>query len=148
MRQTIALIITTLVFSTCTDGGGDREVISTLDAPAAIGPYSQGIRVGNTLYLAGQIALDPITGKLVAGDIESQTHRVLKNLGAVLKAAGFHYSDVVQVQAFLADLNDYKVMNDIYATYFNESKPARAVVEAARIPRDALVEIMMVAVKS
>ena len=147
MRQTIALIITTLVFSTCTDGGGDREIISTSDAPVAIGPYSQGIRVGNTLYLAGQIALDPVTGKLVAGDIESQTHRVLKNLGAVLKAAGFHYSDVVQVQAFLADLNDYKVMNDIYATYFNESKPARAVVEAARIPRDALVENMKVAVK-
>ena len=146
MRQAIALI-TTLVFSACTDGGGNREVISTLDAPAAIGPYSQGIRVGNTLYLAGQIALDPVTGKLVAGDIESQTHRVLKNLGAVLKAAGFHYSDVVQVQAFLEDLIDYNSMNDIYATYFNESKPARAVVEAARIPRDALVEIMMVAVK-
>ncbi len=146
MRQAIALI-TTLVFSACTDGGGNREVISTLDAPAAIGPYSQGIRVGNTLYLAGQIALDPVTGKLVAGDIESQTHRVLKNLGAVLKAVGFHYSDVVQVQVFLANLNDYKAMNDIYATYFNESKPARAVVEAARIPRDALIEIMMVAVK-
>ena len=146
MRQAIALI-TTLVFSACTDGGGNREVISTLDAPAAIGPYSQGIRVGNTLYLAGQIALDPVTGKLVAGDIESQTHRVLKNLGAVLKAASFNYSDVVQVQVFLANLNDYKAMNDIYATYFNESKPARAVVEAARIPRDALVEIMMVAVK-
>tara|TARA_B100001105_G_C22021551_1_gene285941 strand:+ start:51 stop:494 length:444 start_codon:yes stop_codon:yes gene_type:complete len=146
VRQAIALI-TTLVFSACTDGGGNREVISTLDAPAAIGPYSQGIRVGNTLYLAGQIALDPVTGKLVAGDIESQTHRVLKNLGAVLKAVGFHYSDVVQVQVFLANLNDYKAMNDIYATYFNESKPARAVVEAARIPRDALIEIMMVAVK-
>ena len=146
MRQAIALI-TTLVFSACTDGGGNREVISTLDAPAAIGPYSQGIRVGNTLYLAGQIALDPVTGKLVTGDIESQTHRVLKNLGAVLKAVGFHYSDVVQVQVFLANLNDYKAMNDIYATYFNESKPARAVVEAARIPRDALIEIMMVAVK-
>ena len=146
MRQAIALI-TTLVFSACTDGGGNREVISTLDAPAAIGPYSQGIRVGNTLYVAGHIALDPVTVNLVAGDIESQTHRVLKNLGAVLKAAGFHYSDVVQVQAFLADLNDYNAMNDIYATYFNESKPARAVVEAARIPRDGLVEIMMVAVK-
>ena len=91
MRQAIALIITTLVFSACTDGGGDREVISTPDAPAAIGPYSQGIRVGNTLYLAGQIALDPVTGKLVAGDIESQTLGVLKILGAVLKAAVFHY---------------------------------------------------------
>ncbi|MDP7529298.1 MAG: RidA family protein [Candidatus Marinimicrobia bacterium] len=147
MRQT-AVLITALVFSACTGGGGNREVISTPDAPAAIGPYSQGIRVGNTLYLAGQIALDPATGKLVEGDIEAQTHRVLKNLGAVLKAASFDYSDVVQVQAYLADLNDYKAMNNIYATYFSASKPARAVVEAARIPRDALVEIMMVAVKS
>jgi|TARA_B100002003_G_scaffold121559_1_gene112202 2-iminobutanoate/2-iminopropanoate deaminase len=147
VRQT-AVLITALVFSACTGGGGNREVISTPDAPAAIGPYSQGIRVGNTLYLAGQIALDPATGKLVEGDIEAQTHRVLKNLGAVLKAASFDYSDVVQVQAYLADLNDYKAMNNIYATYFSASKPARAVVEAARIPRDALVEIMMVAVKS
>ncbi|HJM86069.1 MAG TPA: RidA family protein [Candidatus Marinimicrobia bacterium] len=147
MRQT-AVLITVLVFSACAGGGGNREVISTPDAPAAIGPYSQGIRVGNTLYLAGQIALDPATGKLVEGDIEAQTHRVLKNLGAVLKAASFDYSDVVQVQAYLADLNDYKAMNNIYATYFSASKPARAVVEAARIPRDALVEIMMVAVKS
>ena len=147
MRQT-AVLITALVFSACAGGGGNREVISTPDAPAAIGPYSQGIRVGNTLYLAGQIALDPATGKLVEGDIEAQTHRVLKNLGAVLKAASFNYSDVVQVQAYLADLHDYKAMNDVYATYFSESKPARAVVEAARIPRDALIEIMMVAVKS
>ena len=147
MRQTVVLLAA-LSFSACADGGGDREVISTPNAPAAIGPYSQGVRVGSTLYLAGQIALDPSTGKLVEGDIEVQTHRVLKNLGAVLKAASFDYSDVVQVQAYLADLNDYKAMNAVYATYFSESKPARAVVEAARIPRDALVEIMMVAVKS
>ena len=146
MRQTVVLLAA-LSFSACAGGSGDREVISTPDAPAAIGPYSQGIRVGNTLYLAGQIALDPATGKLVEGDIEAQTHRVLKNLGAVLKAASFNYSDVVQVQAYLADLHDYKAMNDVYATYFSESKPARAVVEAARIPRDALVEIMMVAMK-
>ena len=147
MRQTVVLLAA-LSFSACADGGGDREVISTPNAPAAIGPYSQGIRVGSTLYLAGQIALDPSTGKLVEGDIEVQTHRVLKNLGAVLKAASFDYSDVVQVQAYLADLNDYKAMNAVYATYFSEIKPARAVVEAARIPRDSLVEIMMVAVKS
>jgi 2-iminobutanoate/2-iminopropanoate deaminase len=99
------------------------------------------------LYLAGQIALDPTTGKLVEGGIQAQTHRVMKNLGAVLQAGGFDYSHVVQVQAFLADLNDFKALNDVYATYFSENKPARAVVEAARIPRDALVEIMMVAVR-
>ncbi len=117
MRQTVVLLAAALAFSACSGGGGDREVISTPNAPAAIGPYSQGIRVGNTLYLAGQIALDPSTGKLVEGDIEAQTHRELKNLGAVLKAAGFDYSDVVQVQAYLVDLNDYKAMNDVYATY-------------------------------
>ncbi len=145
MRHTI-LLTAALLVSGCT-GGGDREVISTPDAPAAIGPYSQAIRVGNTLYLAGQIALDPTTGKLVEGGIQAQTHRVMKNLGAVLQAGGFDYSHVVQVQAFLADLNDFKALNDVYATYFSENKPARAVVEAARIPRDALVEIMMVAVR-
>ena len=103
--------------------------------------------MGNTLYLSGQIAIDPATGKLVDGGLEAQTHRVLKNLGAVLQAGGFDYSHVVQVQAFVADLNDYKMLNDVYVTYFSQHKPARAVVEAARIPRDALVEIMMVAVK-
>jgi len=142
----VILLTAALLIAGC-NTSGDREVISTPDAPAAIGPYSQGIRVGNTLYLAGQIAIDPLTGKLVEGGIEAQTHRVLNNLSAVLKAGGFDYSHVVQVQAFVADLNDYKALNDVYATYFNESKPARAVVEAARIPRDALVEIMMVAVR-
>ena len=145
MRHTI-LLTAALLIAGCTSDG-DREVISTPDAPAAIGPYSQAIRVGNTLYLAGQIALDPTTGKLVEGGIQAQTHRVMKNLGAVLQAGGFDYSHVVQVQAFLADLNDFKALNDVYATYFSENKPARAVVEAARIPRDALVEIMMVAVR-
>tara|TARA_Y100000590_G_scaffold394244_4_gene473215 strand:- start:560 stop:1000 length:441 start_codon:yes stop_codon:yes gene_type:complete len=142
----IILLTAALLIASC-NTSGNREVISTPDAPAAIGPYSQGIRVGKTLYLAGQIAIDPVTGKLVEGGIEAQTHQVLKNLGAVLKAGGFDYSHVVQVQAFVADLNDYKALNEVYATYFSESKPARAVVEAARIPRDALVEIMMVAVR-
>ena len=123
-----------------------REIISTPDAPPAIGPYSQAIKVRNTLYLAGQIALDPNTGKMVDGGIESQTHRVMQNLAAVLKTAGFGFDDVVQAQVFLADLNDYKAMNIVYAEYFGKTPPARAVVEAARIPRDALVEIMMVAV--
>ena len=141
------ILIVALIFSACADDGENREVIFTSDAPAAIGPYSQGIRVGNTLYLAGQIALDPISGKLVKGGIKAQTDRVLKNLGAVLKAGGFNYSHVVQVQAYLANLNDYRHMNDVYTTYFGGSKPARAVVEVARIPRNALVEIMMIAVK-
>jgi len=124
----------------------EKKVISTSDAPQAIGPYSQALKVGNTLYLAGQIALDPETNRMVEGGIEAQTHRVLQNLGAVLNAAGFSFSDVVQAQVFLANLNDYKAMNSIYAEYFNKAPPARAVVEAAKIPKGALVEIMMVAV--
>jgi len=126
----------------------EKKVISTSDAPQAIGPYSQALKVGNTLYLAGQIALDPETNRMVEGGIEAQTHRVLQNLGAVLNAAGFSFSDVVQAQVFLANLNDYKAMNSIYAEYFNKAPPARAVVEVAKIPKGALVEIMMVAVSS
>ena len=126
----------------------EKKVISTSDAPQAIGPYSQALKVGNTLYLAGQIALDPETNRMVEGGIEAQTHRVLQNLGAVLNAAGFSFSDVAQAQVFLANLNDYKAMNSIYAEYFNKAPPARAVVEVAKIPKGALVEIMMVAVSS
>ncbi len=121
------------------------KVIATDQAPKAIGPYSQAILVDGTLYLAGQIALDPLSGKLVEGGIEVQTRRVMQNLNAVLDAAGYQFDDVVQTQVFLSNLNHYKAMNSVYATYFNERPPARAVVEAARIPRDALVEIMMVA---
>ena len=126
----------------------NKEAISTSEAPKAIGPYSQAIKVGNILYLTGQIALDPKTGILVEDGIEAQTHRVLQNLGAVLNAAGFSYSDVVQAQVFLANLDDYKAMNSVYAEYFNKTPPARSVVEAAKIPRGALVEIMMVAVSA
>ena len=122
-----------------------KKVIVTKKAPAAIGPYSQAIYIDDVLYLAGQIALDPATGQLVAGGIEAQTQRVMQNLGAVLEASGFSFDDVVQVQVYLSDLNNYAAMNVVYAEYFEDDPPARAVVEAARIPRDALVEIMMVA---
>ena len=124
-----------------------RKVIDTKTAPAAIGPYSQAIRVGSRLYLSGQIGIDPATGQLVDGGIEGQTHQTLKNLGAVLETAGFSFDDVVQAQVFLADLNDYAAMNAVYKTYFDKSFPARAALQVARIPRDARVEIMMVAVK-
>ncbi len=132
----------------CTSQPIDRQVISTKEAPAAIGPYSQAIGVGNTLYLSGQIAIDPLTGELVAGGIEEQTHQVLKNIRAVLQAAGFSMDDVVQSQVFLSDLNNYTAMNSVYARYFKEAPPARAAVQAARLPKDALVEIMVTAVKS
>ncbi|MBL7185757.1 MAG: RidA family protein [Phycisphaerae bacterium] len=125
----------------------NRETISTAKAPAAIGPYSQAVRVGNRLYLSGQIGTDSATGQMVAGGIEPQTHQALKNLSAVLESAGFSFDDVVQAQVFLADLDDYATMNAVYKTYFDESFPARAAVQVARLPRDARVEIMMVAVK-
>ncbi len=136
----------TVLFTACeSESDGLKKVIATDQAPKAIGPYSQAILVDGTLYLAGQIALDPSSGKLVEGGIEVQTRRVMQNLNAVLDAAGYQFDDVVQTQVFLSNLNHYKAMNSVYATYFEERPPARAVVEAARIPRDALVEIMMVA---
>jgi 2-iminobutanoate/2-iminopropanoate deaminase len=145
VKQTIIFLYIFLLYS-C-ESIESKKVISTDKAPQAIGPYSQAIQVQNTLYLAGQIALDPQSGQLVEGGIEVQTHRVMQNLNAVLEEAGFNFNDVVQTQVFLSDLNNYTAMNAVYAKYFVESPPARAVVEAARIPRDALVEIMMVAQK-
>ena len=140
------LFIGVVLFTACeSESNGLKKVIATDQAPKAIGPYSQAILVDGTLYLAGQIALDPPSGKLVEGGIEVQTRRVMQNLNAVLDAAGYRFDDVVQTQVFLSNLNHYKAMNSVYATYFDERPPARAVVQAARIPRDALVEIMMVA---
>lgn len=142
------LLITVLLIGCGARQPADKEVISSEKAPAAIGPYSQAIRAGNTLYLAGQIAIDAATGKMIEGGVEDQTHRVLKNIQAVLEEAGFTISDVVQSQVFLADLNDYGVMNGVYATYFKKNPPARAAVQVARLPLDALVEIMVTAVRT
>ncbi len=125
----------------------DRRVISTPAAPPAIGPYSQAIQVGNTLYVAGQIAIVPGTGEMVEGGIEAQTRQVIENIRAILQAAGFGLEHVVQAQVFLADLNDFAEFNRVYAEYFTTSPPARATVQAARIPRDARVEIMVTAVR-
>lgn len=123
----------------------ERQIIATDGAPAAIGPYSQAICVGDVLYLSGQIAIDPATGEMVRGGIEAETRQVLANIRAVLEAAGFGLDDVVQAQVFLADLNDYAAMNAVYAEAFGESPPARAAVQVARLPLDARVEIMVVA---
>ncbi len=142
------LLITVLLISCGAHQPADKEVISSENAPAAIGPYSQAIRAGNTLYLAGQIAIDPATGKMIEGGVEEQTHRVLKNIQAVLKEAGFTIGDVVQSQVFLSDLNNYGAMNGVYATYFKDDPPARAAVQVARLPLDALVEIMVTAVRT
>ena len=141
----IAIFLLAFALFSC-DSVNTKRVISTDKAPKAIGPYSQAIQVNNTLYLAGQIALDPLTGKMVEDKIDIQTHRVMTNLEAVLSEAGFSFDDVVQTQVFLSDLNHYKPMNEIYAEYFSNKPPARAVVQAV-LPRNALVEIMMVAQK-
>jgi len=126
----------------------EREIIATDAAPAAIGPYSQAVRIGDTLYCAGQIAIDPRTGKMVEGGLEPETRQVLANIRAVLSAAGFSPADVVQAQVFLADLNDYAAMNSIYAEVFGASPPARAAMQVARLPKDAQIEIMVTAVRA
>jgi 2-iminobutanoate/2-iminopropanoate deaminase len=122
-----------------------REVVSSGSAPRAIGPYSQAIRAGSLLFLSGQIPLDPATGEMVSGDIAAQTHRVFRNLGAILEAAGATFDNVVRTTVYLADMNDFPAMNEVYATYFSSPAPARATVQAARLPKDARVEIDLIA---
>ncbi len=122
-----------------------KENIHTPQAPAAIGPYVQAVRAGGLVYLSGQIPLDPQTGEMVTGSIEVQTDRVLRNITAVLEAAGTSLAKVVKTTVYLADLGDFAKMNEIYASYFGDSKPARATVQVARLPRDARVEIDAIA---
>jgi 2-iminobutanoate/2-iminopropanoate deaminase len=122
-----------------------NEVISTNEAPGAIGPYSQAIRTGGLVFCSGQIPIDTATGEFVEGGVAEQTDQVLKNLGAVLKAAGTSLEKVVKTTVFLADMNDFGAMNEVYGKYFSSNKPARATVQAARLPRDARVEIECVA---
>lgn len=122
-----------------------KEIISTENAPGAIGPYSQAVKAGNLIFVSGQIPIDPKTGEFVSAEISEQTEQVLKNLSAVLEAAGSSLNEVVKTTVFLADMNDFAAMNAVYGKYFSENKPARATVEAARLPRDARVEIDCIA---
>ena len=122
-----------------------REAISTEAAPKAIGPYSQAVRSGSLVFVSGQIPLDPATGAMVEGDIATQTHRVFANLRAILEAAGTSLDRVVRSTVYLADMNDFAVVNDVYGTYFSSPAPARATVQAARLPKDARVEIDVIA---
>jgi 2-iminobutanoate/2-iminopropanoate deaminase len=122
-----------------------RQAVTTPAAPAAIGPYSQAIRAGHLLFLSGQIPLDPATGALVAGGIEAQTRQVFTNIGEILKAAGSSFDAVVSATVYVADMNDFGKVNEIYATYFSAPAPARATVQVARLPKDSLVEIQVVA---
>ena len=122
-----------------------RQAVASDDAPKAIGPYSQAIRAGSLLFVSGQIPLDPSTGRLVDGDIAAQTHRVFANLRAILDAAGASLDHVVRATVYLADMEDFAVVNEIYGGYFSNPAPARATIQAARLPRDARVEIDVIA---
>ena len=123
-----------------------KEIIATEDAPRAIGPYSQAVRAGNFVFASGQIPIDPATGEFVPGGIAEQTEQVLKNLTALFAAAGVGLNQIVKTTVFLADMDDFTAMNEVYGKFFNEAPPARATVQAARLPRDAKVEIEAIAV--
>ena len=124
----------------------NKETVTTEKAPGAIGPYSQAIKAGGMVYCSGQIPIDPSTGNFVSDLVAEQTEQVLKNLSEVLTAAGSSLEDVVKTTVFLADMNDFAEMNEVYAKFFSENKPARATVQAARLPRDARVEIECIAI--
>lgn len=122
-----------------------KEIISTDKAPAAIGPYSQGVRAGGFLFLSGQIPLDPKTMTVVTGDVAAQTEQALMNMKAVLESQGLDFSDVVKTTVFIKDMNDFGRINEIYAKFFTKDAPARSCVEVARLPKDVLVEIEAIA---
>lgn len=124
-----------------------KKVIKTDKAPAAIGPYSQGIVSGNLVFLSGQIPIDPATGAVVSGDITLQSEQVLKNLQSVLAQEGLTFDNVVKTTVYLSDMNEFVAMNNVYGKYFKTNPPARATVQVARLPKDAKVEIDLIAVK-
>ena len=123
------------------------KIIETTNAPAAIGPYSQAVEANNTLYISGQIPLDLATMELISQDIKEQTNQCLKNLQAIIEEAGYTLEKVVKCGIFLADMNDFSVVNEVYGRYFDVHRPARACVEVSRLPRDVKVEIDAIAVK-
>jgi 2-iminobutanoate/2-iminopropanoate deaminase len=124
-----------------------REVISTKDAPQAIGPYSQAIKANGFIFTSGQVAIDPATQDVIAGDISAQTDRVLRNLSEILEAAGSGLGKVVRAGVFLKSMNDFAAMNAVYGKYFSSAPPARTTVEVARLPKDVLVEIDVIALE-
>jgi 2-iminobutanoate/2-iminopropanoate deaminase len=124
-----------------------KRIIKTLNAPAAIGPYSQAVEINGTLYISGQIAIDPKTGNLVDGGITAQTKQVLKNIDAILHEAGYSFIQVVKSTCLLSDISNFKAMNEVYAQYYFENQPARAAFAVKDLPLGALVEIETIAVK-
>ncbi len=151
MKKSLVLIVLVVVVTAAlVVNGGEvtqKEVISSPNAPKAIGPYSQAIRYSNLVFLSGQIPIDPKTNQLSTGSIEEQTKLVLENLKAVLEAAGLTFSNVLATTCFLKNMDDFPKFNTVYATYFPGNPPARATVEVARLPRDVLVEIALIAGK-
>ncbi len=123
----------------------EKKIISTTNAPSAIGPYSQGTIFGNLVFLSGQIALDKDTGALVEGGVEEQTHMVFRNIKALLDSQGLDFSNVIKATVFLKDMNDFAKVNEIYATYFTDNYPSRSAVQVAALPKAALVEIEVIA---
>jgi 2-iminobutanoate/2-iminopropanoate deaminase len=122
-----------------------REVIATEQAPQAIGPYSQAIRAEGLIFTSGQIALDPATAQIIAGDVSAQTDQVLKNLAAILQASGSSLEKVLRCTVFLKNMGDFAAMNEVYGRYFKQEPPARSTVEVARLPKDVLIEIDVIA---
>lgn len=147
MKKTVITIVFGLfLFSLFAQEGG-KQMIYTDKAPKPIGPYSQGILAGNTLYVAGQIAIDPKTGKMDTADIESEIRRVLKNLGEVVSAGGMNYANIVKATIYTTDLKYFKTINAIYGEYFKETPPARETVQVSELPGKARLEISAIAVK-
>lgn len=124
-----------------------KQIISTNNAPGAIGPYSQAIEVNGTLYISGQVPVDPATGKVVEGGITEQTEQVMKNISAILDEAGYQFSDVVKSTCLLSDMSNFAAMNDVYGSYYKENPPARAAFAVKELPLSVLVEIETIAVK-
>ena len=123
-----------------------KKIISTTDAPAAIGPYSQGVRVGSTIYYSGQIPLDPKTGQVVCGGIDVQARRVMESIGGLLKAEGLGFENIVKTTIFLADIGDFQKVNEVYGSYFKQAPPARSTIQAGALPKNARIEIEVIAV--
>jgi 2-iminobutanoate/2-iminopropanoate deaminase len=124
-----------------------NQIIFTAEAPAPIGPYSQAVLAGNTLYVSGQIALDPVTGELINENITEETHAVMKNMEAILRAAGFSFSDIVKCTIFIRDMGQFVTINEAYGQYFKSNPPARETVEVSKLPKNVNVEISCIAVK-
>lgn len=144
----VLITIAVVLLVGCAHGTVPRKAITSDDAPAALGPYSPGVQVGEFLFLSGQIGLNPETGKLVEGGIKEQTKQALDNLGAVLKEAGMDYENVVRATVYLSDMNNFQSMNSVYSGYFNSPHPpSRSTVEVRLLPKGALVEIDLIAME-